>query len=390
MDFYVITTSKTFDLKTGQQIVGGIQTYTCDLCYLAQAKGFKATLIQLDSEQQNITKEYNGLTFQIYNKQGRSNQRVFNEIYQQRNTQEALFVVATDQMDVKSQADNVIVVQHGIAFDNPITDGFWSKSRRLLHLNKLIRAIKNVKRLYWSKNTVCVDYNYFNWFRTLGMIYPDKKIRVIPNYSSGRISKEGLEKKLERFRNDGTVRIVFARRFCSYRGTVIFANCVERLMERYPFLDFTFAGSGELKSEIEKRFRDNSRVHITSFIASDSIAFHMQFDIAVVPTIFSEGTSLSLLEAMSSGCFPIATHVGGMTNIILDHYNGLLCYPDEDGVYNAIDEAITMRKEDYAFIVNNAYMSAVSAFSGEQWQNRWSEFMDEVMGEYANERTGKR
>lgn len=386
MEFYVITTSKTFDLNTGQQIVGGIQTYTCDLCKLAKKKGYAVTMIQFDAEQANGTRRIGDIIFQIYNKKGRSNQSAFDEVYAQNNTPSALFVLATDQMDVKTKAENVIVIQHGVAFDNPITGGIWSKNWLLLHFNKMVRAFKNVRRLYWSKNTVCVDYNYYNWFRTLGMIYPGKVVKVIPNYSSGRISEEDLSKKLNNSRKNISAKIVFARRFCDYRGTLIFANCVDRLLTEYPNLDFTFAGGGELKGELERRYANNPRVHITCFSAADSIAFHMQYDIAVVPTIFSEGTSLSLLEAMSAGCFPIATHVGGMTNILLDHYNGLLCYPDEEGVYNAIVEAITMKPDDYAAIVYSAYMTAVRAFSLERWQNRWSGFMDEVMRKYANKR----
>ena len=305
-----------------------------------------------------------------------------------RTQEDELVVVRKNVQDapVKTKAENVIVIQHGVAFDNPITGGIWSKNWLLLHFNKMVRAFKNVRRLYWSKNTVCVDYNYYNWFRTLGMIYPGKVVKVIPNYSSGRISEEDLSKKLNNSRKNISAKIVFARRFCDYRGTLIFANCVDRLLTGYPNLDFTFAGGGELKGELERRYANNPRVHITCFSAADSIAFHMQYDIAVVPTIFSEGTSLSLLEAMSAGCFPIATHVGGMTNILLDHYNGLLCYPDEEGVYNAIVEAITMKPDDYAAIVYSAYMTAVRAFSLERWQNRWSGFMDEVMRKYANKR----
>ena len=390
MNFIVITTSKTFDLKTGQQIVGGIQTYTCDLCHLAKSKGYAVSMIQLDAEQASETRNIGDISFQIFNKKGRSNQSTFDEIYALKNTPSSLFVLATDQMDVKTKADNVIVIQHGIAFDNPITSGFWSKNRLLLHINKMVRALKNVRRLYWSKNTVCVDYNYYNLFRTLGMIYPGKKVKVIPNYSSGRISEEELSEKLSRYQKDGLIKIVFARRFCDYRGTLIFSNCVDRLLPEYPNLDFTFAGGGELKGELERRYSENPRVHITSFAAPESIRFHRQYDIAVVPTIFSEGTSLSLLEAMSAGCFPIATHVGGMTNIVLDHYNGLMCYPSEEGVYNAIVEAVSMSLQEYKDIVTQAYMSATRAFSAEQWQNRWSVFMDEVMGKYAKERIEER
>ena len=378
MEFIILTTSRTFDVVAKRQIVGGVQTYTRDLCLLSIAKGYKAIMFELDDVLLSAKGVFDGIEYHVINKQGKTNQYWFNQIYKEKNSSESIFVIATDQMDIKTDAKNVITIQHGIAFDCPIEEGFWSKTRILQYTNKLMRSIKNVQRMNWSRNTVGVDYNYYNWYRTLGMIYPEKKFTVIPNYSSGCISEDALARKLSENSAKKTRRVVFARRFCSYRGTLIFANCVERLLPLYPDIEFTFAGDGELREEIEGRFKDNDRVHITSFEAPDSIEFHRQFDIAVVPTIFSEGTSLSLLEAMSAGCFPIATHVGGMTNIILDHYNGLLCYPDEECVYRAMVEAIEMSDNTFKSMVNNAYRSATEAFSLKQWQKRWSDVIDDV------------
>ena len=378
MEFIILTTSRTFDVVAKRQIVGGVQTYTRDLCLLSIAKGYKAIMFELDDVLLSAKGVFDGIEYHVINKQGKTNQYWFNQIYKEKNSSESIFVIATDQMDIKTDAKNVITIQHGIAFDCPIEEGFWSKTRILQYTNKLMRSIKNVQRMNRSRNTVGVDYNYYNWYRTLGMIYPEKKFTVIPNYSSGCINEDALAQKLSEYGAKNYRKVVFARRFCSYRGTLLFANCVERLLPLYPDVEFTFAGDGELREEIERRFKDNNRVHITKFEAPESIAFHRQFDIAVVPTIFSEGTSLSLLEAMSAGCFPIATHVGGMTNILLDHYNGLLCYPDEEGVYKAMVEALEMSDSTFKSMVNNAYRSATEAFSLKQWQKRWSDVIDDV------------
>lgn len=360
-------------------MVGGVETYSRDLCLLAQEKGYHVSIFRFDPNESDASVQFDGIDFHVVHNNKRSNQALFEKIYKKKNSPGSLFVIVSDQMDIKSKASNVIVIQHGVAFDCPINTGFWSKTRFLQHLNKFLRCIKNVMRFYGSRNTVGVDYNYFNWFRTLGMIYPGKKFMVIPNYASGHISESAFLKKLQDRERRGSLRIVFARRFCDYRGTLLFANCVDRLLKEYDHVDFTFAGNGELKETLMKRFLGNPRVVITSFSAAESIDFHAAFDVAVVPTIFSEGTSLSLLEAMSAGCFPIATHVGGMTNIILDHYNGLLCFPEENAVYNALQETIRMKTEEFNHISENAYHSALESFTIARWKERWSSFMDEVM-----------
>lgn len=43
---------------------------------------------------------------------------------------------------------------------------------------------------------------------------------------------------------------------------------------------------------------------------------------------------------MAAGCAVICTNVGGMTNIIIDGYNGLMINPDEDSLYKALDRLI--------------------------------------------------
>ncbi|WKL04237.1 glycosyltransferase family 4 protein [Paenibacillus amylolyticus] len=64
-------------------------------------------------------------------------------------------------------------------------------------------------------------------------------------------------------------------------------------------------------------------------------AYH-QADIAVIPTVFSEGTSYACLEAMSCGLPVIASNVGGLNDLIQDGFNGLLVPPGEQELTAAL------------------------------------------------------
>ena len=89
-----------------------------------------------------------------------------------------------------------------------------------------------------------------------------------------------------------------------------------------------------------------------------------------MPTVGSEGTSLSLLEAMAAGCAVICSNVGGMTNIILDGYNGLMVNPDENSFYEGICELIDnneLREE----IASNGKKTVEKAFSLDRWNKKW-------------------
>ena len=103
----------------------------------------------------------------------------------------------------------------------------------------------------------------------------------------------------------------------------------------------------------------------THYDSSKAIEFHSQFDIAVVPTTGSEGTSLSLIEAMSAHCAVLCTNVGGMTNIIIDGLNGIMTLPTADAVYEGLKLLLThpdMREK----IASRGYETVAEAFNLKQ------------------------
>ncbi len=118
-------------------------------------------------------------------------------------------------------------------------------------------------------------------------------------------------------------------------------------------------------------------VNFTKFSTLDSLNIHQQYHIAVVPSLGSEGTSLSLLEAMGGQCAVIATNVGGMTNIILDGYNGLLISPNKDELKLAILKLIddcNLREQ----LGKNAFETVNKSFNKKKWDTLWLKVIKEA------------
>lgn len=118
-------------------------------------------------------------------------------------------------------------------------------------------------------------------------------------------------------------------------------------------------------------------MNFITYNSEKSLKIHQDKDIAVIPTIASEGTSLSLLEAMAAGCAVICTNVGGMTNIIIDGYNGLMINPDEDSLYKALDRLI----EDKLLrgrLQAKAYETIKEAFSLNIWKSKWAQIIKNI------------
>ena len=59
-------------------------------------------------------------------------------------------------------------------------------------------------------------------------------------------------------------------------------------------------------------------------------------DICVIPSVGSEGQSLSCLEAMASECAVVVTRVGGLHELVTDGVDGLVCDPTPESLATAI------------------------------------------------------
>lgn len=377
----VIVTYSFYDFDLNRVNIGGLETYVKDLLGISDIIDCEMTVYQLPGNANSQQVKYNGANIINYpvvksSLMKSAYQSAFDTIFKKENDGETFFIIAAETMNIKSPYKNVATIQHGIYHDSPDEYMFANrniKSHFLRLLYRHYKCQKEASRLFNIRNIVCVDYNYFNWFRTVNNIPEDHLVKVIPNHVSDFITKDELKEKLKA--REHKKKIVFARRFVDTRGTSMFINVSKRLLEERDDVDITFAGDGPLRSHITKSLSKYSSFHLTSFDSSDSISFHKNYDISVVPSISTEGTSLSLLESMASGCFPLASHVGGMTNIILDGFNGILFYPQEESLYHSIVEVLSMTDSQFDMICENAYKSCISAFGKEKWLNSWADFI---------------
>ncbi|WP_444092410.1 glycosyltransferase family 4 protein [Bacteroides sp.] len=375
--FAIITYAKSFDKKNNIFCIGGMETYIQDLAKLVLSKGHKVEVIIPSDDNFKVTVDDIVVRGIVLRKRWYESiyQALYNYAIQEISTSQDRLIVATELLGIKAYHKQVIAIQHGIGFDYPYQyqASIEKKGRVVARFFKFLRCYIHVKRFSNYRNLVCVDYNYINWYRTLDTIWKGMKVRVIPNYTSNFIDKEKINEKLDQREK---IKIIFARRFVECRGTQMFVEISKKLLLQYDNIEITFAGDGELKHLIESTFEDEPRVKLTTFNPVDSVVFHYHYDIAVVPTIYSEGTSLSLCEAMAAGCLPVVTFVGGISNIILDGYNGLMCYPSEEDFYEKMQYALAMPKENFNRMVINARESVECSFSIRNWQQKWADLLE--------------
>ena len=354
--------------KDGKDMsVGGIQTYLTNLISVIKDLGLKVSLYQTANYDFNIEKDGVDIHAFKFDYKRQSTKTLPQFLYNKskgRIKEDDILIFGTDTLIVKTNHKRTIGIQHGISWDKP-KSGYNNSVLKyfLYYCLKAKMAWERVTLINKVKKIVCVDYNFTNWYRAL-IAAPKTSTQVIPNFSeipSNRRCK----------REDEDIRIIFARRFFEFRGTRIFADAIDRILKKRNNIKVTFAGEGPDEKLLKERFANNKNVSFIKYDSDDSLRIHREHDIAVVPTIGSEGTSLSLLEAMAAECAVVCSNVGGMTNIVLDEYNGLMFDPyEKDELYNAIDKLVcdTSLRERLA---NKAYETVKGAFSLDLWKEKW-------------------
>lgn len=356
---------------------GGVQTYLINLTKVFNELGYEVHFYrpgERDIECEHYNIKMHGFKCGIsLQKMTKVMKATFNHYKNNIDSLNDIVLFAEDHMSCKTKGYHTIALQHGIYWDKP---DYRSKTNTLRFLLIFLRKLKDTFRLLRHSSyfdlMVCVDYNYVNWYRAL---MPCTKTKLIVNPNFAPLYPEVTKPK-------DVVNIIFARRFVPFRGTRVFCSAIKKILEEYALVRVTMAGWGP----DEKWLRDqlgkySDRVEFISYKSEDSYKIHSDKHIAVVPTVGSEGTSLSLLEAMSSHCAVIGSDVGGITNIILDRYNGLMVPADNsERLFEAMKFLID-NPEERVRMAQIGYDTIAKAFAFDVWKSKWIRVISEYTAE---------
>lgn len=348
--------------------IGGIQTYVFELQKIIRNLGYSVLIHQRSDI--DFKKDVDGCSVIGYSLPTNRYMRkqLIKSALKNIDQSKDLVIFGCETNAVKKLTCKTIAIQHGIFWDKPGSKDESKVGDFKVFLKKALKAYLTVNRIKNVDTLVCVDYNFVNWYRAL-VDFP--RVRLIVNTNFCKIPYEKFAKPLDR------INIIFARRFFPYRGTRIFAEAIRRISNEYPRVHVTIAGSGPDEDFLKQNLKGN-KYNFIKYNSSESLDIHRDMHIAVIPTLGSEGTSLSLLESMAAGCVPVCTNVGGMTNIVLDHYNGIMISPDCEQLYKAIKELIDNDNLRYC-LASEAYHTAKKAFNYNNWRSKWEEIIKDIL-----------
>ncbi|MBV7316124.1 glycosyltransferase family 4 protein [Shewanella sp. NIFS-20-20] len=370
MNIYIIYRAMFNDDGT-MNTIGGIENYILNLIDLFKRQGWSCHIVQPASSE--FTHKEKDLTIHGVNTGIlRGNLKKFALTKWVKNNADRrndIVIFATDTYSVNMRGFKTIAIQHGISWDKPKKN----KNKFLQFPGSLVNQIKYLSYINSNTTLVCVDHNFVNWYRTW-FNTDNNKVKVIYNFYQEKITEIDFEKKWSEL-ND--IKIIIARRFVDYRGIGFIAPIIKKLIESHN-VSITFAGSGPLESYLHKLFNDNPKVSIIKYGPNESYSIHKDHHIAIIPTLGSEGTSLSMIEAMAAGCLVISSNVGGLSNLLINKYNGWLIMPSEKQFEYALMQSVTHLAASKS-LAQNGLQTISTASSQEAWGEAWLSTIKELI-----------
>lgn len=256
---------------------------------------------------------------------------------------------------------NSIGISHGI---------YWDQRHYKLVEKKACDSLLRLSCL------VSVDTITLMWFRiALSGKLDTKDLKYIPNYVD---LKEFAPVKRKPNKN---LIITIPRRLYMQRGYFLVEAVIPNILKKHKNVEFHFVGQVDIsvKNEADallKKYPKNVKIYQQK--ADKMHEIYKNSDITLIPTVASEGTSLSCLEAMATANPIISTNIGGLPNLIMHRYNGLLISPIASELEDALDKLISDSKlRDF---LGKKALETSKAFDKRLWDESWRELLKEKLG----------
>ena len=189
-----------------------------------------------------------------------------------------------------------------------------------------------------------------------------------------RLKEADKSTDILKYKNTPNTRLfVHAGRISDAKNQEVMCNAFKRLIEDGNDVHLIIAGA--IQDEIIfSRLKPYWCSRITYLGSrSDILEIFRTADFMLLPSKW-EGMPMTLLEAMSQGCVPICSPVGGIPSVIVNLQNGILSTDySEDSIYEALKLSSNLSSETRKLISNNC-LKSVKEFSIEKTAIEYLEY----------------
>ncbi|MEO1478847.1 MAG: glycosyltransferase family 4 protein [Bacteroidota bacterium] len=182
------------------------------------------------------------------------------------------------------------------------------------------------------------------------------------------------------------LRIAFLGRLeHNQKGVMFIPGIVRALAEQGVAFRLSIAGEGTHREEVEAAMDEQVAAGAVRFLGrlapEDVPGYLAQHDAFLFPSRF-EGFGFALIEAMMAGCVPVASHLEGITNFIIeDGVTGYLCEVGDQDAFAARFESLHRDRDNLASMQRETAQHATKRFSHTRMAQDYAAVLDAVVGE---------
>ncbi|NWF91936.1 MAG: glycosyltransferase [Syntrophaceae bacterium] len=199
-----------------------------------------------------------------------------------------------------------------------------------------------------AKHITCVSEVQRNQLKQLGI--KSEKISIFPMCVEDAFLEVGRRREKDPDRK--TISVVSNRNLMPIYNVLTLIRAIPWVLKEEPDTKFIIAGDGPERERLEKeaeKLNINSKVQFLGRLPHEAMPDLLSKADIYVSTSLCDGTSVSLLEAMACGTFPVVTDIPSNRQWVSDGKNGFLVPVNEDGtlarrILDAIRNQALLRK----------------------------------------------
>ena len=180
-----------------------------------------------------------------------------------------------------------------------------------------------------AKHIICVSEVLKRDIEKLGI--KGEKISVFPMGVDESFFRSSTNRGVNRMGQSFT--ILSNRQLQPIYNISLLIRAIPMVLKEEPNAKFIIAGIGSERENLERQVKDlniRSRVQFLGWVNHEEMPKFLSRADIYISTSLDDGTSVSLLEAMASGAFPIVTDIPSNREWISDGENGFLVSLDEE------------------------------------------------------------
>jgi|GEM_PF-1247227 len=225
-----------------------------------------------------------------------------------------------------------------------------------------LKFINNKQRLLFEfivKVSNHLDVLYPNGFVKISEKYPEKNVTLTP----GAFTNLSLFKPKEKQK-----KIVFLASLIENKNPQLFIEAIHGIKEEIIKNGYTvqLCGSGPLKSKLQNTIKEygcNDIINVMGNVLPQDVILDAEIFISIQN--YNNYPSQSLLEAISSGCYIIASDEGD-TKVIVKEQFGVLCKLSAESIGNEIISYMGKDEKKKIKVIKSARNFALNNFKIEQ------------------------